>query len=114
MTENNKTRFYSEIGSKIQEARKSASLSQDELSKKVNKSRASIVNIEKGRQHLPLHLLWDISEVLQINICSLISNFESTVEEDLNEVFKKTLKKTTKKTLINEESMVKFSKFLKS
>ena len=114
MTEKDKKEFYLELGAQIQIARKKANLSQDELSKRVNKSRASIVNIEKARQHPPLHLLWDISEILQVNICNLISNFTPSTEEDvLKGVFKKELTKTSKKTQINKESLVKFSKFLK-
>lgn len=114
MTETNKKKFYSELGELILKARKEANLSQDELSKRVNMSRASIVNIEKGRQHPPIHLLWNLSEILKINICKLIPDFQLLdTEIELKNVFKRAIDKTTKKTNINEESLNKFNKFLK-
>jgi transcriptional regulator with XRE-family HTH domain len=58
--------LYREIGRKIRDARERAApkLSQDKLAKRLGMSRASVVNIEAGRQHPPLHLLWQIAEIL--------------------------------------------------
>lgn len=58
--------LYREIGRKIRDARARVApkLSQDNLAKRLGMSRASVVNIEAGRQHPPLHLLWQIAEIL--------------------------------------------------
>lgn len=114
MTDKDKNNFYSELGHHILLARKKANLSQNELSKKVNMSRASIVNIEKGRQHPPIHLLWEIAEILHTDVQNLIPDFAPISEEvELKNVFERVLSKTTKRTNINEESLDKISRFIK-
>jgi transcriptional regulator with XRE-family HTH domain len=47
-------------------------LSQDKLAKRLGISRASIVNIEAGRQHAPLNLLWKIAQLLNVELTMLI------------------------------------------
>jgi len=52
-------------------------ISQVQLAEKIGVSRASIVNIEAGRQRPPLHVLWQIAEVLGTELAELIpSNAE--------------------------------------
>src|SRR5436305_12053413 len=66
--------LYKQVGQRIREARERShpKLSQDRLAKRLKLSRASIVNIEAGRQHAPLHLLWQISEVLGTDLAVLL------------------------------------------
>lgn len=66
--------LYREIGRKIREARERVTpkLSQDKLAKRLGMSRASMVNIEAGRQHPPLHVLWQIAEILGVDPFLLI------------------------------------------
>lgn len=66
--------LYQELGRKIRQARErhSQRLSQDTLAKRLGISRASVVNIEAGRQHAPLHLLWQIAELLGTDLTVLI------------------------------------------
>ena len=76
--------LYAAIGRKIRSARARSSnrVSQARLAEKVEVSRTSIVNIEAGRQHAPIHLLWRIAEELDIEPLSLIprrSEFASSV-----------------------------------
>lgn len=67
--------FYRLIGQRIREARKRIpKLSQARLAEKLAVSRASVVNIEAGRQHAPLHLLWQIAVELQTELALLIPN----------------------------------------
>jgi transcriptional regulator with XRE-family HTH domain len=66
--------LYRYIGSKIREARENASLSQAALAKSLDMSRASIVNIEAGRQRPPVHVLWQISEKVGTKVSQLIPN----------------------------------------
>lgn len=66
--------LYSAVGRKIREARERSNprLSQDKLAKRLGISRASIVNIEAGRQHAPLNLLWNIAQLLNVELVTFI------------------------------------------
>jgi DNA-binding XRE family transcriptional regulator len=66
--------LYRAVGERIRTARERqpVRLSQDALAKKLEISRASIVNIEAGRQHAPLYLLWKIAKHLDVELLSLI------------------------------------------
>src|SRR5580698_9588997 len=70
--------LYRELGRKIRQARERQGqrLSQDALAKRLGVSRASIVNIEAGRQRAPLHLLWQIAELLGSDLTELIPSRE--------------------------------------
>ncbi|HMN12394.1 MAG TPA: helix-turn-helix transcriptional regulator [Bellilinea sp.] len=64
--------LYRIIGERIREGRSRAQLSQARLAELLHLSRASIVNIEAGRQRPPIHLLWRIAEVLGTEAALLI------------------------------------------
>lgn len=66
--------LYRAVGERIRTARErqTARLSQAALAKNLEISRASIVNIEAGRQHAPLYLLWKIAKQLDVELLSLI------------------------------------------
>jgi DNA-binding XRE family transcriptional regulator len=66
--------LYGAIGRKIRSARERSEpkLSQAKLAKKLGISRVSVVNIEAGRQHAPLSLLWRIAEMLETEVVLLI------------------------------------------
>jgi transcriptional regulator with XRE-family HTH domain len=68
------TGLYKAVGRKIRAARErlEPKLSQAKLAKKLGISRVSVVNIEAGRQHAPLSLLWHIAEILEIELLLLI------------------------------------------
>ena len=72
VNESQKT-LYIELGKKIKNAR-GTRLSQADLAKASSLSRTSITNIEKGRQHLPLHTLYTIANALEISIGDLLPN----------------------------------------
>lgn len=57
--------FYREIGKSICRVRK-PKMSQEKLATAVGLSRASIVNIERGRHRLQLHVLCDIAAALGV------------------------------------------------
>src|SRR3984957_10827360 len=73
--------LYRELGRKVRQARErqGQKLSQEALAQRLGISRASIVNIEAGRQHAPLHLLWQIAEVLGTDLALLIPRREDLV-----------------------------------
>lgn len=60
------------IGEKIKEQRLARNISQTDLAKSSRISRASIVNIELGRQMPPIDTLAKIADILQVNISVLI------------------------------------------
>lgn len=64
--------LYGLIGDSLCKARKAAKLSQTELAKKVGINRVSVVNIEKGRQRPPVHLLWRLAEAVGVELVQLI------------------------------------------
>lgn len=66
--------LYRIVGKKIRSGRERAAgrYSQEKLAKRLGISRASIVNIEAGRQHAPLHILWHIAEALDMDLLALI------------------------------------------
>lgn len=66
--------LYKLLGERIRAARErnAGRLSQANLAKQLGVSRASIVNIEAGRQHAPLGLLWEIAQALDTELALLI------------------------------------------
>jgi|SRR5690606_12469013 len=64
--------LYKLIGDKVRYYRTKAHFSQEELGRKVGKSRTSIVNIENGKQHPPIHLLIDLSRELNVSFYNLL------------------------------------------
>jgi transcriptional regulator with XRE-family HTH domain len=64
--------LYEVLGARIAGVRNDIGISQGKLAEKVGLSRVSIVNIEHGRQRPPLHLVWQIANVLGIEATSLI------------------------------------------
>lgn len=64
MTDQEKAVFYSKIGENIKAAREKKGMKQHVLAEMLGLSRASVVNIEKGRQHVTMHTLWRIASLL--------------------------------------------------
>jgi len=76
-------RFYAEVGGRIRATRETCGLTQQALATQVTLTRASIANIEKGRQQILLHTLVDIAEALHVEISRLIPPQESAGDEQL-------------------------------
>jgi DNA-binding XRE family transcriptional regulator len=64
--------FYKAVGNLIQKNRIKKKLTQEKLAEKISLTRTSITNIEKGRQKLLLHTLFDIAHHLGISTEDLI------------------------------------------
>jgi transcriptional regulator with XRE-family HTH domain len=75
--------LYIEIGKKIKNARNAKNLSQANLAKASSLSRTSITNIEKGRQHLPLHTLYAIANALETKVAELLPSQNQPSEKKL-------------------------------
>jgi len=64
--------FYEQIGERIRNFRLTAGINQEVFSELLNMTRASIVNIEKGRQRPSIFLLITIAHILNIDYIDLI------------------------------------------
>ena len=64
--------LYTAIGLRVRSARNRAELTQEDLGKAVGVLRTSITNIEKGRQRLPIDLLFDIADALGVQAAALL------------------------------------------
>jgi transcriptional regulator with XRE-family HTH domain len=65
--------IYSTVGERLKNLRKAQGLTQDEISIKVNLSRASINNIENGRHRIQLHILCDFSAAFGVPLIEILS-----------------------------------------
>jgi transcriptional regulator with XRE-family HTH domain len=70
--------FYREFGRRLARARQDSGLSQELLGQRVALSRTSIVNIEKGRQRVPLHMLIEMADALGIASTELLPRKATT------------------------------------
>lgn len=59
--------IYRNLGIRIRELRKSLRQTQDQLAKQVGISRASLANIEAGRQQVLVHHLFALASALQLD-----------------------------------------------
>jgi len=73
--------LYRILGSRIRAARGRIGLSQSTLAKKLGMTRTSVVNIEAGRQHPPLHVVWAIAEELRTEVALLLPTRSDYNEE---------------------------------
>ncbi len=73
--------LYSLIGDKIKNLRVGKELSQTQLSDKIpNIGRTSISNIEKGKQQPPLHVMYLLCNVLDVNIHSILPTYSDVID----------------------------------
>lgn len=62
------------IGTNLRAARERTlpRVSQESLAKRVGLTRASVVNIEAGRQRAPIHTLWHLTEALGVELSTIV------------------------------------------
>ncbi|MFI6940373.1 helix-turn-helix domain-containing protein [Streptomyces sp. NPDC050418] len=58
--------FYEAFGDRVRKARAAQGMNQQELGSAVGLNRTSISNIEKGRQRVALHMLFDLAAALRV------------------------------------------------
>lgn len=68
MQDFNKEEFYLQVGKRIKRERSISGINQEALGKKVGISRVSVVNIEKGKQMPPVHVIWKIAAALDTTV----------------------------------------------
>ena len=64
--------IYKEIGARIRSRRKELRLTQETLASRLGLSRASLANIETGRQSVLVHRLYPIAQVLSLSVADLL------------------------------------------
>ena len=75
-------------GGRIREIRQRTNMTQQSLATKVSLSRASITNLEMGRQKLMLHTLMDIASELRVAPADLLPQPERQAAPLLNDLLK--------------------------
>lgn len=104
--------YYSDIGKKISNLRNQLKLTQKQLAIKVEISRATLANIEAGKQSVYIHILHRIANELGVEIIELIpkqlhlknskiigleQNQINTLEQGTRTILKNLLKKINTK-----------------
>jgi len=112
MTEIEQKRFYQSLGERIKISRQKAGFKQEALADSLKLSRASIINIEKGRQHPPIHTLFDIAKILNVEISELLPVFSSS--ETISSEWKKVISKELKGDKQSKERVIEFIEEIKT
>ena len=105
----NRRELYQIVGRKVKLARKASKLTQEDLASRVSMTRTSVTNIEKGRQKILLHTLFDLAAAMKVPVAQLVpepSADENHIEQQLTNGLSKAEKawivgeidKTIKKT----------------
>src|SRR6266581_8759290 len=74
--------LYREFGRILRQRRNDAHLSQDDVAIRVGLVRTSITNIENGRQHVSLHMLYALAKVVGARPHDLLPDSTILLQED--------------------------------
>ena len=86
MKDRQKDVFYDILGRNVKRIRSKMKLTQEQLASRIALTRTSVVNIEQGKQHPPVHILLDLAKALEVEIQDLIPNEkEYTADSRLEE-----------------------------
>jgi transcriptional regulator with XRE-family HTH domain len=72
--------LYLQLGANVTTARRRRNLTQTDLATAVGLARASICNLETGRQRVPLHTVIAISQALGVQLADLLGDLPSVAE----------------------------------
>lgn len=106
MTEQDIQSLYSEIGLRIKKFRQDKGIKQEAFAKMLNLTRASIVNIEKGRQRASIHLLYKICKITGVSIMELLPDLPS--EDQLSPKWQKIMQDSSYGAFVNESKLSEF------
>jgi DNA-binding XRE family transcriptional regulator len=108
MTQEEQVQLYIDLGIKIKKAREKAGFKQGVFSQMINLSRASVVNIEKGRQRPPLHLVFEIAKITGCDIFDILPKPEMNTDENLKVSWKNQIFKSARGDTKTKEKLTKF------
>ena len=80
--------LYVAIGENVRHYRTQARMTQLELSREVDLTRASIANLETGRQRILLHTAFDLARALNVSVDSLVPGFSPRTRDIIRIPFK--------------------------
>ena len=66
------TTIYRLVGERVRARRTSLGMTQEALARAVGAARTSITNLEKGTQHVPLHVLLAVADELGADVAELL------------------------------------------
>jgi transcriptional regulator with XRE-family HTH domain len=72
--------LYAEFGSKVRQKRLEAGLRQSEVAERVGLTRASISNLEAGRQRPLLHQVYELARTLHTDLHDLLPTIDVDVD----------------------------------
>jgi transcriptional regulator with XRE-family HTH domain len=99
--------IYRGVGRKIRQTRMNQNLSQDSLAQRLGISRTSMVNIEAGRQRTPLHVLWQIAELLETKLTLLIPTPEELLAPQTQTVLDREMMKQIEEVANGDPATIK-------
>lgn len=82
----NENFLYQQIGKRIRELRDNAKLTQGQLADAVGVLRTSITNIEAGRQKAPLHVLYGVCNVLNVEVAEILPTRSEVVQTNARSI----------------------------
>ena len=77
--------IYAAMGERIRAERQKRRLSQEKLASYIGLTRTSVTNIEKGRQKIFLHTVFDIATALGTSPAQLLSPIKQSFSPDVSE-----------------------------
>lgn len=108
------TYFYEKLGENIKEARRRQNMNQEELGEKLGLSRVSVVNIETGKQRLPIHVLGDITDILKVKMSELVPDVSNRpINEGESAIDPDTFNKIIRESNEHSDSPEKVINYLK-
>ncbi len=106
--------LYESLGSRIKRLREEKGYKQAPFADLLKISRASLVNIERGRQHPPLHNLYEIARLLDTSLCELLPDLHDTPENLINPNIEKAIQLSSAGNEEIKEKLRVFINFNKS
>lgn len=97
--------FYKEMGELIKTERVKRGMSQEIIAEQLDLTRASVINLEKGRHKPSVYQLLMIAEILNTDYGNLIP-----VKKEKPQVAKKDILNNINKAIIDQDSMDKNTK----
>lgn len=82
----NSDQLHRQVGAAIKQRREHVGMSQTRLAEEVGLLRTSITNIEAGRQKAPLHILYSICIVLNMELCEVLPSNKEVVKQSVEAV----------------------------
>jgi transcriptional regulator with XRE-family HTH domain len=66
------SKVYRLLGELVRSRREALQITQEDLARRVGIARTSVSNIEKGRQRIPVHVLFALSDALGVEMANLL------------------------------------------